>query len=263
MTENRISVGVLKTLNIFPYSSEQLLTPTQAPTTISTGSPQASWTFQKSAMAPYFSGNVNVISYRPLFGLALGGQNTSGVAVTVFMQINKNGIAYKSANLSIPNSNYFCVTIAEGSSDGDKYDFYIWSSATTGLNYSYQCCWCAPTRLDTGAKYLLNYTSSATSLVDNTAVLPLANANRKVTPSWTGAVQFYPVPSNSVNVGSNIVNSPVTIPLYASHPTYKLYSLQGLEGAIISGLNADATSYRATNNNYIYSLSYREIIVGK
>lgn len=258
MSMIREKTGTLKTLNTTPYISEQSLTPTQAPTAISTGTPQASWTFSKTGMAPYFSGNVSVLSYKPIFGINLAGQNTSGAAVTVFHQVNKNGTLSKSGSVSVNNNYYFTSGYLDAPNEGDVYDIYIWSSATTGLNYLYQNSWCSPSRVNTGVQYMSNYSITLSS--PSSTIFPVAG--NKVNNYTLGSVYTEPSTLATTNTFyySTTTIGTINFPLFTSNPTLGLFLLAGgdINGTSAS-IAADSSTYKMYLNYYVSSLSYREI----
>lgn len=259
----RISVGTLKTLSITPYVNEQNLTSTalysssNAATSVPTGmTPTVSFTVNASTMVPSFSG-VNVLSYKPIYGLNVAGQNTNGSSQTVYYNIYKNGSTYKNGSSSIVNNNYWTVSLQDGSlNNGDKLDFYIWTPATSGVNYFYQNIFTIPGRVDTGAKNMVNASFTIVSLGSNT-YFPL-NPN-KAGVNYAPSVYVYP--SNAGNRQLSISGAETDIfPLFASHPTYKLYQTQGGDVAVNCSIGSSTTSYPYMQVNWFVSqIQYRDL----
>jgi hypothetical protein len=246
-------IGALKTLTTTPYVFEQNLTPTAPPTAISTGSPQVSYTFNKSTTVPLFGGTARVKGYTSCFGFTLsGGKNTSGATVTLNYQINKNGSSWKTGNANIANNNYYTVAAYDFPNDGDVYDVYIWCTTASGMQYSYTANYCIAHQVDTGSKYMENYIFTASSIT------PLFSLTSMAT-SGSGNIYIYPIPnlsavSNAILYGAGTT----TIPLFTSNQTNKLFGFQNTTGTAVC--NVSSTSLCTINSNlYIPSLSYRDI----
>lgn len=257
MTATRGNLGSLKTHGVVPYITEQSVTPTMPPTSISTGSPQYSITFSKATMSPEFTGNSQPISWRTQGVAYLCGQNTSGASVTLYYQINKNGSSWKSGSSSIVNNNYYTLYFLDNFNDGDKFDFYIWSSATSGMNYLYQGFCCFPNRVNLGAKNMYNATF--------TLYQPTFTLTGHCGNSWYGNFFVYPIPSNTNNLSlGNASFSPITVPFVATHPTYGQYVTQGGDIFTNSGINSSSTTYPQINYTpQVQLLTYREIFLGR
>lgn len=252
----RASFGTLKTLNISPYVSEQNITSTEltvgSSSTMPGGiTPAVSFTINTTTMAPTFSG-ANVLSYKPVYGMNLSGQNTNGAAQTVYYQINKNGASYKTGNVSCSNTNYFTVSLIDATPvNGDKFDFYVWTPASTGVTYSYQNIFCLPSRIDTGVKNMVNYALTISSMNS------LFTLTGKFVASSTGNVYFYPSTS-TMTAGTG---SSTTLPMFQSHATYKLFGIgNGDSNGTSNAILQSATAYPGGYYNYYPSqIQYRDL----
>lgn len=259
----KVLYGSLKTLSTTPYVNEQNVTSTPlyvgSSSTLPGGiSPIVTFTLNTATMAPTFSG-LKVNSYKSVFGMHVSGQNISGASQTVYYQINKNGTSYKTGNKSIPTGNYFTVGICDGSfNNGDVVDFYIWTPASSGVNYMYQNIFCIPSSVDVGAKIMFNASFNYTSL--SSGYLPLTG---KVNSAFAGSVFIYPAngTKNSSTIDGNS-NNPIIYPVLSSHATFKLFQLQTeTSGNAITQINNSATNYpQSVQNNFISSLSYRDLL---
>lgn len=256
MTTTRYNIGTLKTLNLSPYVSEQS-DPSTALPTAQPGTPQVSYTINTSTMTPTFSGNAGVVSYKPLYGACVSGQNTSGAAATVYYQINKNGTSFKTGNASIANNNYFTVTFEDNSNNADKYDFYLWTTASSGVNYFYQNVWCLPGRVDTGAKNLSNFNLTLVNFANGT-YFPLSG---KANGNWNGNINVYPSTASNLSIAFGSTGTGTfTLPTFTSHSTYKLYQLAGEGNGARADIVSNASYYPSIDANlHVSTLNYREI----
>lgn len=255
----RVTIGSLKTLTISPYVNEQNLTATALPVGAGAsnvpGTPQVSFTVNTSTMVPTFSG-VKVNSYKSVYGFNVSGQNTSGASQTVYYQINKNGTSYKTGNTSVVNNNYYTVSLEDGTFvNNDKIDFYIWTPASSGVNYLYQNSFCLPSRVDTGAKNICEFTINTVVLASST-YFPLAST---ASSQWAGACYIYTSDETNINYTGLQTNTgrTVSIPLFGVGSTFKLYYLQaeGTNNSIVSN-----TGYPRMQNSVIAtSISYRDL----
>lgn len=256
----KVLYGALKTLSITPYVNEQNLTSTALPTGANAsaipGSPQVSFTINTSTMVPTFSG-VNVLSYKPIYGLNVSGQNTSGASQTIYFNIYKNGSSYKTGNLSVSNNNYFTITMADSSFvNGDKLDFYIWTPASSGVNYFYQNINVMPSRIDTGSKNVANITYKLVTYASST-YFPLTG---KANAQSTGSVYAYPATdtnqSNYIGLNNTATN---IISLLSVNSAQKLYGCQ-FELYSQCQITQSASYYpNMYINELVSSISYRDL----
>lgn len=255
----RASIGSLKTLNITPYVNEQNITSTALPTGANASavpaSPIVTYTINVSTMAPTFSG-INALSYKSVYGISVSGQNTNGSAQTLYYQINKNGTSYKTGNASITNNNYWTVTFCDGTlNGGDRIDIYVWTPATSGMNYFYKNIFCQPSRVDTGASNIINAIFTEVSFATNT-YFPLTG---KVGTKSQGNNFVYPATVSS-NVGLT-TGSPMVFGLLTVNPTYKLFATQsGDISGVYNDIGQSATNYPQIDcSNQVTSISYRDL----
>lgn len=245
--------GALKIINVTPYVSEQILTSTALPISMS-GSPQVSFTINTSIMSPSFT--TNVISFKPVYGINISGQNTSGASATVFYQVNKNGTSFKTGNANITNNNYFTLSIFDAVFvNGDKIDIYLWTAASSGVNYFYQNIFCIPSRLDTGAKSLQNLNVTLV-LIANSTYFPLTG---KVGSSTVNNTIFFPCTSFTNSLGVSVGTT--TFPLYSPIATYRMFQSNNGDASPRYDLNQSATAYPyLSSNSLVSSLTYRELL---
>lgn len=242
--------GTLKQVNISPYINEQSINSTAVPSSYVIGNTQATWTYDASVMSPTFTGNTPVLNYRPVLFLNLCGQNISGASATIYWQMNKNGVNWKSGSSSVASNYYFTIFMYDYPVQGDIYDFYIWTSSTN-VNYNYKNSYILPSRVDTGANYISNYTTILSTTISTTN-FPIAN---KASTSWNGSVYVYPSTTVTVSFG---ISGTQSLPFMQNQATYKLFQLQA-EGTSV-GLNSSSTYILTTqSNSYIASLSYRDL----
>jgi hypothetical protein len=218
-------------------------------------SPIVTYTINTSTMAPTFSG-VSVLSYKPVYGISVSGQNTNGAAQTLYYQINKNGTSYKTGNASVANTNYWTVTYCDATlNNGDKIDIYVWTPAASGMNYFYQNIYCQPSRVDTGAKNVVNITYNTSTFASNT-YFPLTG---KVGAKSTGNNYVYPTTTTG-NVGVSLTGAgSFSLNLLSVNSTYKLFATQaGDVSGVYNDIGTSATNYPLIDNNYqMTSISYR------
>lgn len=253
--------GSQKSLYITPYVNEQVVT-TQTLTTGTSGTmpggitPLASYTVNTSTMAPTFSG-VNVVSYYPVYGCAVGGQNTSGASVTVWWQINRNGSNFKTGNTSVANNNYWTLSFMDSTFvNGDVIDIYVWTSASSGVNFTYKNITCHPSRVDVGSKYMINASFKLTTLT-SAGLLP---ATGKAGGTWVGNV--YCFPSATDNTISYSFGSNVTCQFLTSTTSYKAFQIQGGEVYKNYTLATSTTQLPCiVQNNYPNPLTYRDLFI--
>lgn len=244
--------GTLKTLNITPYIVEANITAVSIPTTISTGSPQLTWTIDTSVMKPTFSGT-NILSYKPVWTFAAGGQNLSGASATIFFQINKNGANYKTGNIATANNNYFTASIIDGSFiNGDVIDFYFWTTGT-GQTVTYKHNGCLASHVDTGAKNVVDIAFTTNSFI---SLLPLTG---KVRDAWGAGTNFYPTKDTTVPYNRGTVGT-FTFPFAQFLSGNRLFVLAG-QSSTQFGINQSATFFPWLNGNYyVTSVSYRDFL---
>lgn len=260
----RTAIGTLKTLNITPYVSEQNVTSTALPVGANASSvpasPVFSFTVNSTTMAPTFSG-VKVLNYVGAYGFCVSGQNTSGAAQTVYFQINKNGSSYKTGSLSITNNNYWTVTLCDATIvNGNVIDVYIWTPAASGVNYFYQCTYCQPSQVDTGAKNICQVTYTCTSFQSST-YFPLTG---KVGSKGVGQNYVF---TNTTNFNSQQLNytaqnsGQTTLNLLSVNNTYKLFRVgAGDQSGVYSDIGQSSTQYPLVDGSYqITSISYRDL----
>lgn len=253
----RISIGVLKTMNITPYVNEQNLTSTALPVGANASSlpasPVVSFTINTSTMSPTFSG-IKPLSFRTIYGLNVSGQNTSGASQTVYFQINKNGVNYKTGNASITNNNYFTVSLCDGTlQNGDVLDFYIWTPTSSGVNYFYKNTFCQAGRIITGSNNVVNVSFSTVSFPTNT-YFPLTGkvAAKSQANIYIG---YYG------NAFSFVGATQKTFPLFSPDPTNGFFTTQaGDVSGTYCDLGQSATNYPLLDCNYqLTTLSYRDL----
>jgi hypothetical protein len=249
--------GSLKTLKTTPYVFEQYVTTTMPPTAISTGSPQATFTYSASAYAPIFSGSAKVVSYKAVFGAGISGQNTTGATVTLNYQINKNGSSWKTGSTNVTNNYYYTAYFVDAPNDGDIYDIYIWSSAVSGMTFNYEFMWALPTSVDTGAKNVYNATFNISNV--NASLALTGNA----ATTWTGNV-YVGVDNGTSSTGPAVsVTNGATIPMYTPNKGLKLWTPQNTApfpfGGVSVGYTANTGQPATLSYSYASSVSYREI----
>jgi hypothetical protein len=253
----RVSIGALKKLTVTPYVNEQNLTSTTLPVGANAssipGSPVFSFTYTKASMSPVFGGNITPLSWKPYCGYNVTGQNTSGASQTVYYNIYKNGVTWKNGSATITNNNYFTVSISDASNDGDKYDFYIWTPASSGVNYFYQNNWCLPSRVDTGAKNVVNLSFSISSLSTATN-FPVAGS--KIGSSFQGSATVNMTASTLSSY--SIVDGTVLALFAVQNQNYKLFCIGSVD-SVNNNCSNNSTSYQITQTSYPTSLSYRDL----
>lgn len=258
----RNSMGTLKTLNTNPYVNEQNLTSTALPTGANASavpaSPQVSFTINTASMVPTFTG-MNVVSYKSVYSLNVVGQNTFGSTQTVYYQVNKNGSSYKTGSQTIANNAYYTVSLVDGTlANNDQMDFYIWTPATSGINYFYKSVICMPSSVDVGAKWMSNANYKFTSPTAGGYLTLTGKAGN----NSSGSIYVYVAngTKNSSTIDGNST-SPVVYPVISSHSTYKLSQLQ-YETTNLCSISGNSTFYPAVNQNYfVTQLSYRDLFL--
>jgi hypothetical protein len=254
MTITNTGVGSIKTLTVTPWTNEQSISAgTNPPASMTSGSPQATYTFNKNTMTPTFGGTalMGIKSYSTLWGGALCGKNTSGAAVATNWQINKNGTLWKSGNTSLANNNNYAVVWYDVPNDGDVYDVYLWAGSQTGMDYTYQLAWGVPIWIDLGVKTMANL-----SMVLSTpySLFKMFTVNN----NFTAATLFYPLPPTNNSCTVSTVGT-YNFSYYTTHPTFKLYGTN----ASITGtatMNFSSTAFAQIQSSMYPSLiSFREV----
>lgn len=246
----KVSVGIQRTMNIALAVAENNVTATALPTAM--GSAQYTFTYNASTLAPTFTG-VIPNSYSQVWIMAVSGQNTSGAAATVSYQINKNGTSFKTGNASITNNNYFTLSLEMPMATGDVYDFYLWTSASSGVNYIYNGCCSIPTRVDIGNKMITNSTWTISPASASFTLTGHASSQ------WGGALWLV-LGSNTAAGNQKVVSNNETVYLHQTHPTYKLFALQSDISPNNYALAQSATYYpQLEQNSYPTKIVWREL----
>lgn len=248
----RVSIGIQRTMGITLKVAENNVTATALPTAM--GTAQYTFTYNASTLAPTFSG-VIPNSYKQVWIMAVSGQNTSGTAATVNYQINKNGVSFKTGNLSVTNNNYFTVSLQNVMTSGDVYDFYLWTSAASGVNYIYNGCCSVPSSVDIGTKIIDNSTWTVAQAY--TAFTLTGHSGS----AYNGLLFIAPGSNTSASSSTKSVSNNETIYLYQTHPTYKMFTTQGGDaGGVTYGISQHATNYPNTQQTaYPSQITWREI----
>lgn len=251
----RASVGNLKTINFQHQFIEQDYTGITLPTSLPPVA-QLSYVIGESNL-PIISGGTT--SFLPMPWTILGGQNTSGVSVTIYYEIYRNGVLWQSGNrTSVPNGQYwtfFCLKAENNMVVGEEISVKVWTTAT-GVSILYSCYSTFIGRLDLGLKFGAMIKDVSATVVYPHTVINGYNAMTKWS-SWTGSLTIFPM--NNSGFASTSANAFIPLLQYCN-TTYRLFSNQGGDANNATGINYHTSQFPNVQQTAILtSISFREL----
>lgn len=244
----KVAYGTLKTITISPYVSESTLSGTIVATAKGT-TPDVTYTLSSST-----DSNISPIpkSYIRVPIISASGQNTSGGAVTVSYQINKNGSSVKTGSVSVANNTYYTVHYNGTGVAGDVFDVYLWvSNASVSLIYS--SLGVLPSQIDMGCKIVSQLTFTTANFPSSLTLTTKTGSNQN------SNIIIYPSDSTSASF-SGLSFSPFQM-LYINQ-TKKIYALNNGDAVPNTGtIQTSATNYPFIFTQYYPTkITYREVL---